>query len=103
MLAARPAGAQSGVPASAPLDAPLLLVNTPYPPFVNTPGHPRGEGIDIEIARLALQRGYDFLGHKRRGLVRLKKKRKCNTPILSTKRIHNERCIGRRHFTEVRK
>lgn len=57
VLAARPAGAQSGVPASAPLDAPLLLVNTPYPPFVNTPGHPRGEGIDIEIARLALQRG----------------------------------------------
>ena len=38
-------------------DAPLLLVNTPYPPFVNTPGHPRGEGIDIELARMALQRG----------------------------------------------
>ena len=38
----------------------LLLVNTPYPPFVNPAGHPQGEGIDIEIAREALSRaGYE--------------------------------------------
>ena len=34
----------------------LVLVNAVYPPFVNPPGHPRGEGIDIEIAREALRR-----------------------------------------------
>jgi polar amino acid transport system substrate-binding protein len=44
---AQPAGA----------DKPLLLVNALYPPFVNAPGHPRGEGIDIDIAREALRRG----------------------------------------------
>lgn len=38
----------------------LLLVNTPYPPFVNPAGDPQGEGIDIEIAREALARaGYE--------------------------------------------
>jgi polar amino acid transport system substrate-binding protein len=36
--------------------APLLLVNAVYPPFVNPAGHPRGEGLDIEIAREALRR-----------------------------------------------
>lgn len=34
----------------------LVLVNTPYPPFVNPTGDPQGEGIDIEIAREALAR-----------------------------------------------
>src|SRR4051812_7612682 len=37
--------------------APLLLVNAPYPPFVNPRGDPQGEGIDVEIAREALRRG----------------------------------------------
>ncbi|WP_219933135.1 substrate-binding periplasmic protein [Massilia glaciei] len=37
--------------------APLLLVNAPYPPYVNPPGDPTGEGIDVEIAREALRRG----------------------------------------------
>lgn len=37
--------------------APLLLVNAPYPPFVNPEGDPQGEGIDVEIAREALRRG----------------------------------------------
>lgn len=36
---------------------PLLLVNAPYPPYVNPAGDPSGEGIDIEIAREALRRG----------------------------------------------
>lgn len=35
---------------------PLLLVNAVYPPFVNPPGHPQGEGLDVEIAREALRR-----------------------------------------------
>ncbi len=35
----------------------LVLATAPYPPFVNLPGHPRGEGIDIDIAREALRRG----------------------------------------------
>lgn len=35
----------------------LVLVNTVYPPLVNPPGHPSGEGVDIEIAREALKRG----------------------------------------------
>lgn len=35
---------------------PLVLVNAVYPPFVNPPGHPQGEGLDIEIAREALRR-----------------------------------------------
>jgi polar amino acid transport system substrate-binding protein len=39
----------------------LLLVNTPYPPFVNPAGDPQGEGIDIEIAREAMARaGYEL-------------------------------------------
>jgi ABC-type amino acid transport substrate-binding protein len=37
--------------------ASLLLVTAPYPPFVNPPGDPQGEGIDIEIAREAMRRG----------------------------------------------
>lgn len=37
--------------------APLILVNTPYPPYVNHPGDPAGDGIDIDIAREALRRG----------------------------------------------
>lgn len=36
---------------------PLVLVNAPYPPFVNPPGDPSGEGMDVEIAREALRRG----------------------------------------------
>lgn len=41
--------------------APLLLVTAPYPPFVNPPGDPQGEGIDIEIAREAMRRaGYQI-------------------------------------------
>lgn len=35
----------------------LLMVNALHPPFVNPPKHPSGEGIDIDIAREALQRG----------------------------------------------
>lgn len=35
---------------------PLRLVNAVYPPFVNPPGHPQGEGLDIDIAREALRR-----------------------------------------------
>lgn len=42
---------------AAPAPQQLTLVNAAYPPFVNAPGHPRGEGIDIEIAREALRRG----------------------------------------------
>jgi polar amino acid transport system substrate-binding protein len=38
----------------------LLLVNAPYPPFVNPEGDPQGEGIDVEIAREALRRGGGF-------------------------------------------
>lgn len=34
----------------------LKLVNTVYPPFVNPPGHPDGEGMDVEIARAVLER-----------------------------------------------
>ena len=45
-----PGGAHAAPPA-------LLMVNTIYPPFINPPGHPSGEGIDVEIAREALQRG----------------------------------------------
>jgi ABC-type amino acid transport substrate-binding protein len=52
-LAALPAWAAATEPA---LDT-LVLVNSVYPPFVNPAGHPRGEGIDIEIAREALRRG----------------------------------------------
>jgi ABC-type amino acid transport substrate-binding protein len=41
--------------------APLILVTAPYPPFVNPPGDPQGEGIDIEIAREAMRRsGYQI-------------------------------------------
>lgn len=36
--------------------APLVMVNTVYPPFVNAPGDPAGEGLDVEIAREALRR-----------------------------------------------
>lgn len=36
---------------------PLILVNAVYPPFVNSPGDPSGEGIDVDIAREALRRG----------------------------------------------
>ncbi|MES3022083.1 MAG: transporter substrate-binding domain-containing protein [Pseudomonadota bacterium] len=44
--------------AQAPADgATLLLVNAPYPPYVNAPGDPSGEGMDVEIAREALRRG----------------------------------------------
>lgn len=52
-------GAASLAPAWALADtaAPLVLVNTIYPPLVNPPGDASGEGIDIEIAREALRRG----------------------------------------------
>ncbi|MDN3919278.1 substrate-binding periplasmic protein [Roseateles violae] len=40
--------------------APLRMVNAVHPPFVNPSDHPRGEGIDIEIAREALRRGGDY-------------------------------------------
>lgn len=43
--------------ATSDLTAPLILVTAPYPPFVNPPGDPQGEGIDIEIAREAMRRG----------------------------------------------
>ena len=45
--------------AAAPAGEPpvLRLVTSPYPPFINPPGHPRGDGIDIDIAREALKRG----------------------------------------------
>jgi polar amino acid transport system substrate-binding protein len=42
---------------AADMARPLLLVNAPYPPFVNPSGDPQGEGIDVEIAREALRRG----------------------------------------------
>jgi polar amino acid transport system substrate-binding protein len=52
-----PALAWPGAGAAAePSNAPLLLVNAVYPPFVNPPGHPQGEGLDVEIAREALRR-----------------------------------------------
>lgn len=35
---------------------PLTLVTAAYPPFVNPPDEPQGEGIDIEIAREAARR-----------------------------------------------
>lgn len=35
----------------------LQLVTALYPPFNNPPGHPRGEGIDVDVAREALKRG----------------------------------------------
>ncbi len=38
----------------------LLLVNAPYPPFVNSPEDPSGEGIDIDIAREAMKRGGNY-------------------------------------------
>jgi polar amino acid transport system substrate-binding protein len=44
----------AATPAATPT---LLLVNAPYPPFVNPEGDPQGEGIDVEIAREALRRG----------------------------------------------
>lgn len=34
----------------------LLMVNTPYPPYVMPEGHPAGPGIDVELASLALGR-----------------------------------------------
>lgn len=34
----------------------LLMVNTPYPPYVMPEGHPAGPGIDVELASLALER-----------------------------------------------
>ncbi|MBH9579201.1 substrate-binding periplasmic protein [Inhella proteolytica] len=49
--AAAPAGTATALAAR-----PLQLVNTVYPPFVNPPGHPDGEGIDVEIARAVLAR-----------------------------------------------
>ena len=37
------------------------MVNTVYQPFVNPPGHPIGEGMDVALAREALKRaGYDL-------------------------------------------
>ncbi|MFG6467234.1 substrate-binding periplasmic protein [Roseateles sp. BYS87W] len=51
------AWAQPTSPASGAQDAPLLLVNTVYPPLVNPAGHSSGEGIDVDIAREALRRG----------------------------------------------
>ncbi|MFN8850823.1 MAG: substrate-binding periplasmic protein [Inhella sp.] len=37
----------------------LTMLNTVYPPFVNPPDHPLGEGMDVELAREALRRaGY---------------------------------------------
>lgn len=36
---------------------PLVLANAVYPPLVNPPGDPRGEGVDIDVAREALRRG----------------------------------------------
>ena len=45
-----------GMAQAAPLKT-LILVNAPYPPFVNPPGDPSGEGIDVDIAREALRRG----------------------------------------------
>jgi polar amino acid transport system substrate-binding protein len=43
-------------------DRPFLqMVNTVYPPFVNPPNDPSGEGLDVDIARLALDRaGFDM-------------------------------------------
>lgn len=52
-----PGWAHADGAASAPPAAPLLLVNTVYPPLVNPLGDPGGEGVDIEIAREALKRG----------------------------------------------
>ena len=54
-LAAVPALAHAEKGASAP----LVMVNTIYPPFVNAPGDPGGEGLDVEIAREVLRR----IGH----------------------------------------
>lgn len=34
----------------------LTMVNTVYPPFINPPGDPAGEGLDVELAREALRR-----------------------------------------------
>ena len=37
----------------------LTMVNTVYPPFINPPGDPAGDGLDVELAREALRRaGY---------------------------------------------
>lgn len=56
LAAAAVAQSQSTSPAK-----PLLLVTAPYPPFVHAGGNPQGEGMDIDIAREALQRGgYDI-------------------------------------------
>lgn len=34
----------------------LLMINTPYPPYVMPADHPVGPGIDVELASLALER-----------------------------------------------
>jgi len=37
------------------------MVNTVYPPFINAPDHPLGQGMDVEIAQSALDRaGYEM-------------------------------------------
>lgn len=49
----------ASLPAMAQARPVLAMVNTVYPPFVNEPGGPAGEGLDVEIAREALRRaGY---------------------------------------------
>lgn len=51
LLASRPVSASAGTV--------LTMVNTVYPPFVNEPGDPGGEGLDVELARELLRRaGY---------------------------------------------
>ena len=54
-------GAASLGPAWAQAPRRLLLVNAPYPPFVMEAGDPEGEGMDVEIARQALEpAGYEL-------------------------------------------
>lgn len=49
-------GSHAGVQVAS---ATLTMVNTVYPPFVNAPHHPLGEGMDVALAREALKRiGY---------------------------------------------
>ncbi len=56
LLATAAAGCSSAVHAADPPRV-LHLVSAPLPPYVFEPGHAAGAGLDIDIAREALQRG----------------------------------------------
>ena len=44
----------ASLPATAQARPVLAMVNTVYPPFVNEPGGPAGEGLDVEIVGVDL-------------------------------------------------